>query len=159
MTEKRYYKKDWEDSYYIFDSKTISENEFEEKVEYDGYDVFADSLTPKEVIDLLNDNEQLKSRVEYLERKINRERKSHFIQDEKWQTESTQQITKLKKENEKLKAQLYCDDEEGVCIICKHHYLKKGNIFYISKCEKGHEECSTDALKHCKDFEIKELQE
>ena len=60
MTEKRYYQKDWEDSYYIFDSKTISENEFEEKVEYDGYDVFADSLTPKEVINLLNENEQLK---------------------------------------------------------------------------------------------------
>ena len=62
----------------------------------------------------------------------------------------------VKKENEQLKAQLYCDSEEGVCSICKHHYLKKGNIFYISKCEKGHEECSKDALKHCKDFEIKE---
>lgn len=54
----------------------------------------------------LKENEQLKSRVEYLERKINRERKSHFIQDEKWQTESTQQITKLKKENEQLKKEI-----------------------------------------------------
>ena len=59
-------------------------------------------------------------------------------------------------ENEQLKAQLYCDSDEGVCVICKHHYLEKGNIFYISKCEKGHEECSKDALKHCKDFELEE---
>lgn len=68
-------------------------------------------------------------------------------------------LNTLSEENEQLKAQLYCDDEEGVCSICKHHYLEKRNIFYISKCEKGHEECSTDALKHCNDFELKELQE
>ena len=55
MTEKRYYKKDYDELYYIFDSKTLSEKEFEEKVEYDGYDVFADSLTSKEVVDLLNE--------------------------------------------------------------------------------------------------------
>ena len=65
-------------------------------------------------------------------------------------------LNNLSEENEQLKAQLYCDDEEGVCIICKHHYLEKGNIFYISKCEKGHEECSKEDLRHCKDFEIKE---
>jgi len=61
MTENRYYKKDWEESYYIFDSNTISEDEFEERVEYEGYDVFADSLTGNEIIDLLNENEQLKT--------------------------------------------------------------------------------------------------
>ena len=60
MTENRYYKKDWEESYYIFDSKTLPESEFEERVEYEGYDVFADSLTGSEIIDLLNENEQLK---------------------------------------------------------------------------------------------------
>ena len=66
-------------------------------------------------------------------------------------------LNQLNDENKQLKAQLYCDSNEGVCIICKHHYVEKTNMFYISKCEKGHEECSTDALKHCKDFEIKEL--
>lgn len=60
MTEKRYYKKDWEESYYIFDSNTISEDEFEERVECEGYDVFVDSLTGSEIIGLLNENEQLK---------------------------------------------------------------------------------------------------
>ena len=61
MTENRYYKKDWGESYYIFDSKTLPESEFEERVEYEGYDVFADSLIGNEIIDLLNENEQLKS--------------------------------------------------------------------------------------------------
>lgn len=60
MTEKRYYEKDYDELYYIFDSKTLTEKEFEEKVEYDGYNVFADSLTSKEVLDLLNENEELK---------------------------------------------------------------------------------------------------
>ena len=60
MTEKRYYKKEWEESYYIFDSNIISEDEFEERVEYEGYDVFGDSLTDSEVMDLLNENDELK---------------------------------------------------------------------------------------------------
>ena len=63
MTEKRYYKKDWEESYYVFDSKTLSESEFEERVEYEGYDVFGDSLTGSEIIDLLNENDGLKKQI------------------------------------------------------------------------------------------------
>ena len=68
-------------------------------------------------------------------------------------------LNQLNDENEQLKAQLYCDSEEGVCSICKHHYLEKGNIFYISKCEKGHEKCSKESVRHCEDFKLKELQE
>lgn len=66
---------------------------------------------------------------------------------------------KTLKENKQLKAQLYCDSDEGVCIICKHHYLEKGKThekYYISKCKKGHEECSKIDLKYCDDFELKE---
>ena len=66
---------------------------------------------------------------------------------------------RLEKENEQLKAQLYCDSIEGVCIICKHHYVEKTNMFYISKCEKGHEKCSKESVRHCEDFKLKELQE
>ena len=68
----------------------------------------------------------------------------------------------LEKENEQLKAQLYCDDEEGVCNICKHHYLVKDDEmelgYYNSRCQKGHYECARVSLKHCEDFE-KELEE
>lgn len=66
MTEKRYYEKNYEEQYYIFDSNTLTEKEFEEKIEYDDYDLFADSLTSKEVVDLLNENERLKKENEAL---------------------------------------------------------------------------------------------
>ena len=66
----------------------------------------------------------------------------------------------LEKENEQLKAQLYCDDEEGVCNTCKHHYLVKDDEvelgYYNSRCRKGHYECARVSLKYCEDFE-KEL--
>ena len=54
----------------------------------------------EDMVDLLNElndeNEQLKSRVEYLERKIDRERTSYQKQHEKWEEE-------IQKENEELK--------------------------------------------------------
>lgn len=61
---KRYYEKNYDELYYIFDSKTLTEKEFEKKIEYDGYDLFAHSLTPHEVLDLLNENEKLKQENE-----------------------------------------------------------------------------------------------
>ena len=54
MTEKRYFKRTWEEEYYIFDSNTISEEEFDEKMEYENYQAFADSMTGEEVLDRLN---------------------------------------------------------------------------------------------------------
>lgn len=55
MTEnKRYFKKMWEEEYYIFDSETISEEEFDEKVEYEDYQAFADSMSGDDVVNRLN---------------------------------------------------------------------------------------------------------
>lgn len=64
MTEKRYFSIDYDEEYYIFDSTKISKEEVLEKAEY-SYDVFGDSLMENEVLDLLNENEQLKKDVEY----------------------------------------------------------------------------------------------
>lgn len=68
MTAKRYFERMWEEEYYIFDSETISENEFDEKVEYEDYQAFADSLTGDEVVELLNElheeNEDLATKKE-----------------------------------------------------------------------------------------------
>lgn len=61
MTEcKRYYSKDYGEEFYIFDSQTLTEDEFDEQIEFEGYSVFADSLTQQEIVDLLNEKEQLK---------------------------------------------------------------------------------------------------
>ena len=71
-------------------------------------------------------------------------------------------MNELADENEQLKAQLYCDDEEGVCNICKYHYLVEDDKvelgYYNSRCRKGHYECARVSLKYCEDFE-KELLE
>ena len=82
----------WEEEYYIFDSETISENEFDEKVEYEDYKAFADSMLGDEVVELLNElheeNKILTDAFEqHLKRKGNR-------------------IKELKKENEQLRQQL-----------------------------------------------------
>ena len=70
MTEKRYFKRMWEEEYYIFDSNTISESDFEEKLEYQGYTAFEDSMMGDEVVNRLNEqheeNEQLKKQIEEL---------------------------------------------------------------------------------------------
>ena len=55
MIEKRYFKKMWEEEYYIFDSQTISEKEFDEKVEYEDYQAFEDSMMGDEVVNRLNE--------------------------------------------------------------------------------------------------------
>lgn len=70
MTEKRYFEKRWEEEYYIFDSNTISESDFEEKLEYQDYRAFEDSMMGDEVVNRLNElsdeNEQLKSTIAQL---------------------------------------------------------------------------------------------
>lgn len=59
----------------------------------------------------------------------------------------------LKKENQKLKTQLL-HDGDGVCDICKHEYLIPSSNYFITKCIKGHEECSKEDIKYCEDFEL-----
>ena len=77
MVEKRYYQRDFEELYYIIDSNVISEKEFDEKEMYDGYTAFEDSMTGEEIVDLLNENEELKqhnteliNKIDFLERRI-----------------------------------------------------------------------------------------
>ena len=103
---------------------------------------------------LHEENEQLKQTIET--QNFNYENTKGIIHS------SEHQIQQLQDEIEQLKAQLYCDDEEGICNICKHHYLVKDDEielgYYNSRCKKGHCECARVSLKYCKDFE-KELKE
>ena len=51
---KRYYLKEYEEEYYIFDSEIVTEKELDTKIEYKGYKAFEDSLTGDEILKLLN---------------------------------------------------------------------------------------------------------
>lgn len=176
MAEKRYFSVDYGEEYYIFDSTKISGEEVLEKAEY-SYDVFGESLMENEVLNLLNENEQLIKCIEQLTEIIDNNIPFNRVFDIKelndicnelgWEvSEKEIKLKQLKKENEQLKQrvehfemQLHCDKEEGVCSICNNHYLIKGKTYdkyYISKCKKGNDECSTDVLTYCEDFELKD---
>ena len=99
MTAKRYFKRMWEDEFYIFDSETISEKEFDEKVEYEDYQAFADSMLGDEVVELLNEQHET---IERLKQNID-ELLSVNVEEE------------LLKENEQLK-QAYHSLLHDVCI-------------------------------------------
>ena len=66
MSEKRYFKIEYDEEWYLFDSATISEQLVKEQAEY-GYGVFANSLSPSEVVNLLNElyeeNKQMKGEI------------------------------------------------------------------------------------------------
>lgn len=68
---KRYFKQEWEEAYYIFDSQVISEKEFDKKVEYEDYQAFEDCMHEDDVINRMNklndENKEFKHRIERLE--------------------------------------------------------------------------------------------
>lgn len=74
-----------------------------------------------------------------------------------------QQVCDLLNEQEErinqLESQLYCTCDGGVCGICDNEYLEPVKSspygYYISKCKKGHSECSKSNLKYCEDFKLK----
>lgn len=72
MTKKRYFEKMWEEEYYLFDSNTISESDFEEKLKYQGYKAFEDCMMGGEVVNRLNElhdeNKQFKKQLKIYEK-------------------------------------------------------------------------------------------
>jgi len=92
MTEKRYFKKTYEEEYYIFDSETISEKEFEEKYDYEDYKAFEDSMMGDEVVNRLNDQHCKITELETL------------IKDKNTtQQETLNKLLKTQKENQNIK--------------------------------------------------------
>ena len=94
MTEKRYKLEQWTSLslYYSFPNGNLhhSMGKVAKRVEND-------------LNSLADENEELKSRVEYLERKIDRERTSYQKQHEKWEEEIQKENEQLKSEIQKLK--------------------------------------------------------
>lgn len=99
MTAKRYFKRMWEEEYYIFDSKTISEKEFDEKVEYEDYQAFADSLNGDEVVKLLNVLNDKNDQLRIAKDNIQKQHSYELIKKLEYKSE----LIDLKKENEELK--------------------------------------------------------
>ena len=56
MSEERYFKVEYDEEGYLFDSNTISEELVVEQAEY-GYGVFANSLSPSEICERLNEQQ------------------------------------------------------------------------------------------------------
>lgn len=146
MTEKRYFKKMWEEEFYIFDSQTISEKEFDEKVEYEDYQAFADSLMGDEVVDRLNEldkeNRKLTNELNLSKLKL-REKNEGFDKLHKMYMEQIE-------ENKELKAK--CEDYRKLSIqyqqkynekISDNTFLEKENkelkAFIKSLCDKNDE--------------------
>jgi hypothetical protein len=84
----------WEDDFYIFDSETISEKEFDEKVEYEDYQAFADSMLGEEVVKLLN---ELHEENDVLKQEL----KTKAIVNKQYE-----ELQRVKKENEELKSKV-----------------------------------------------------
>ena len=74
MSEKRYFKVEYDEEWYLFDSNTISEELVVEQAEY-GYGVFANSLSPSEICERLNEQQvtinNQKQKIKILQQEIN----------------------------------------------------------------------------------------
>ena len=105
MTEKRYFEKRWEEEYYIFDSNTISESDFEEKLKYQDYKAFKDSMMGYEVVNRLNElndeNKDLKISLKAFDEELSLANRDCDILEEK--------NDQLKFENNELKCALALD--------------------------------------------------
>lgn len=74
MSEERYFKVEYDEEGYLFDSNTISEELVVEQAEY-GYGVFANSLSPSEICERLNEQQvtinNQKQKIKILQQEIN----------------------------------------------------------------------------------------
>lgn len=124
MSEKRYFKIEYDEEWYLFDSTTISEQLVKEQAEY-GYGVFANSLSPSEIVDLLNtmsnDIEEVEISIKLFEddvqikdKKIEEQQSTiQFLQDEIVELKKDIDIYKYEeKKHSKSARKLYEENEQ-----------------------------------------------
>ena len=68
--------------------------------------------------------------------------------------ELSEENEQLKQQINKLEAQLHCPFD-SICIKCNNEYLVQKGEYYVSRCKKGHEQCSKIYVRYCDDFELK----
>ena len=102
MSEKRYFKIEYDEEWYLFDSTTISEQLVKEQAEY-GYGVFANSLSPSEICDRLNtlheDNQQLKHYKLYEDNKRLQIIIAGLKEENEWLKQENEALKKFIKDN------------------------------------------------------------
>lgn len=100
MSGKRYFKVEYDEEWYLFDSDTISEELVTEQAEY-GYGVFVNSLSPSEICERLNEQQarikELEEENDILEQKL----QTRYIVNKQYEEKE-----RLKKENEQLRREL-----------------------------------------------------
>ena len=69
MTEKRYFKREWEECYWIFDSKIVTAKEVDERTQYDN-DIYAESMQGEEVINRLNEQHETIQKLELANKRL-----------------------------------------------------------------------------------------
>lgn len=149
MSGKRYFKVEYDEEWYLFDSDTISEDLVTEQAEY-GYGVFANSLSPSEICERLNKQQarikELEEENDILEQKLQtryivnkqyeekerlkkeNEQLRHEIEiEKKWQRAQDRYYVKIREENERLQKEL----DNFKPIIFKN--MQKGTVILYSK--------------------------
>ena len=110
-----------------------------------------------EYVDVKKENEQLKSRVEYLERKIDRERTSYQKQHEKWEEEIQKENEQLKSKNRGLQSELQIFKEDAthsnlqINKLADENEQLKQQLQSVLKLVKKIEDCTYD-IKIIGDF-------
>lgn len=92
MSEKKYYTIVYDEEYYIFDSSVISKDIVEEEAEY-SYDVFANSMSSDEIVDLLNKQDEninlLIEEVKYINKQL-----TNLLKENEYNWEDIRKIMK-----------------------------------------------------------------
>ena len=117
MSEKRYFKIEYDEEWYLFDSTTISEQLVEEQAEY-GYGVFANSLSPSEICERLNEQQDTIFKLQDLCGESDSENAKLKIENKRLQEENEQlrkQCFELENdyviETSDISDKIYLDDE------------------------------------------------
>lgn len=104
--------------------------------------------------DYRRENEQLKKILGFLKNDNAEDILNVLNSQENRLWELKQENEQFKQQINKLESQLYCPFD-SICIQCTNEYLVQKGEYYVSKCKKGHEQCSKVDVKYCDDFELK----
>ena len=104
MNEKRYFKIEYDEEWYLFDSTTISKQLVEEQAEY-GYGVFANSLSPSEICERLNEQQDTVFKLQDLCGKSDAENAKLRIKNKRLQEENEELRFALRAEQALAKIQ------------------------------------------------------